>query len=152
MYMYMYIHLESTYSKYCNLIGYNSVTLIFVEPRCNFVEPQWCFWQCKPLGEAWHRQLVRGSCCGWQWAVLVVNGAQNVAMVCRAKDRAVAWDMIFSSKTHHLLVTKLCLNHTHCHQMPNQTVCHTKIPRVISRRSDMTVEHFVYKNVYSKVI
>ena len=48
-------------------------------------------------------------------------------------------------KTHHLLVTKLPLDHTHHHQMPNQTVHRTTIPHVISRRSDMTVELIVYK-------
>ena len=113
----MYIHLDSTYSKYCNLIGYtcNSVALIFVEPRCNFVEPRWCCWQHKPMGEAWHRQLVRGSGCGWQWAVLVVDGAQGGA---RAKDRAVARGVIFGSKAHHLLVTKLCLDHPHVTKCP----------------------------------
>ena len=65
------------------------------------------------MGEAWHRQLVKGSGCGWQWLVLVVDGAQDGA---RAKDRAVAQGMIFGSKTHHLLVTKLHFDHTHHHQ------------------------------------
>ena len=82
---------------------------------------------------AWHRQLVRGSGFGWWWAALVADGA---------RDGAVARGLIFDSKTHHLLVTKLRSDHPHRHQMPNQTVCRTKIPHV---RSDLTVEHFVYK-------
>ena len=50
-----------------------------------------------------------------------------------------------------LIVAKLHLDCPHHHQMPNQTVCHTKILWVISRRSNMTDERFAYKNVYSKV-
>ena len=47
------------------------------------------------MGEALHRQLVRGCGCGWQWAVLVVDGAQDGA---RARNRAVARGVVFGSK------------------------------------------------------
>ena len=53
----------------------------------------------------------------------------------RAKDGAVARGMIFFSNSS-LAGNKLHLGHPHHHQMPNQSVCRTKILHVISCQSN----------------
>ena len=94
-----------------------------VEPRCNNVEPRWCFLATQTYGwslaqavsmrkQVW---LAAGSaCCRWSL---------------KPEPRHRLW---FLTQTHHLVITKLCLDHPHCHQISNQTVYHTKIPHVIS--------------------
>ena len=80
--------------------------------------------------------------------MLVVDQARDRA---RAKDGAVAQGVIFNSNSS-LACNKASLNYPHWHQINAQSnsSLHKKF-FVRSRRSDMTVEHFVYKNVYSKV-
>ena len=99
----------------------NSVALISVEPR-------WCFWQRKPMGEAckaWHRQM--------KWVSLVADGTCWWSL---RSSQSQGWSCCmrcdFWLKLLNLLVTTFHLDHPHCHQMPNQTVRHTKIPHTIS--------------------
>ena len=77
----------------------------------------------------------------------VVDGARDRA---RAKDGAVAQGVIFDSNSSLAFNIALFRLSSSSPNTQSSNLSHKKF-FVRSRRSDMTVEHFVYKNVYSKV-
>ena len=92
-------------------------------------------------------EIVRGSGFGFGGRSL-----SSQVQCRRLKDGAVARGVILT-QTPHLLVRKLRLDHPHRHQNARSNSSSHKKSSYDLRRSDMymTVERFVYKNVFSKV-
>ena len=119
--------------RYCTFINY--------QRNSNFCRAMVVFWQHKLTGGACRGLVQARSGFGWQQVVLVVDRARDRT---RAKEGAVAQGVIFDSNS------SLACNKTSFRSSslsPNAQSNSSSYKKFLmrSRRSDMTVEHFVYK-------